>query len=213
MPRWIVHESLGEFCGISRNLMHEVSKFIDLGLDHDKGRLIAYSHWDPNKLYEMASEVYEKYGVEGVKAMLHHHLMDYVCSLLTKLKYGALVRHIVREIKRTGFVVVYEDVNTGQVYTNPSARGLLRTISLRRGEAVEFVYNKVKTMVNNVLNLINKDFSKQRDDVEKLLYSLSRDMKECIEKSVRRLVYIHIISSLNKSHENPCKSIRSRDQL
>jgi len=193
--------------------MHEVNKFIDLGLRHDGGRLIVYGHWDSDELFKIASEVYGLYGSDGVKAVLHHHLMNYVCSLLTKLKYEALVRHIVRDIKRMGFVEVYEDMNTGQVYIGSLVRGLLRTISLRREEAIEFVYSKVKDMVNNVLNLISKNFSKQRDDVEKLLHSLSRDMRECIEESARSLVYTYITSLLNESRENPCKGIRSRDKL
>jgi len=213
MPRWVVHENLGEFCGISRNLMHEVNRFIDLGLDHDGGRLIVYGHWDPYELYRMASKVYEMYGSEGVKVALHHHLMDYVCSLLTKLKYGALVRHIVGEIKRVGFATVYEDVNTGQVYTSPLVRGFLRTISLKREEAIEFVYSKVKDMVDNVLNLLSKDFFKQRDEVEKILHNLSRDMKKCIEESAKKLVYTYTTSLLNESRENPWRSIRSRGRL
>lgn len=44
-----MHESLGEFCGISKSLMHEVNRFIDLRLDHDKGRLIVYGRWDPKE--------------------------------------------------------------------------------------------------------------------------------------------------------------------
>ncbi|RLG76721.1 MAG: hypothetical protein DRO12_04025 [Thermoprotei archaeon] len=129
------------------------------------------------------------------------HIMDYVCSLLMKLKYGALVKHIIKEIRRAGFATLYEDVDTGQVYTSPSARGLLRTVSLRREEAMEFVFRKVRDMVNSILNLINRDFSKQRDNVEKLLHSLSRDMKKCIEESTRKLVYTYITSLLNGSSE------------
>ena len=60
-------------------------------------------------------------------------------------------------IKRVGFAIVYKDVNTGQAYMGPLARELLKTISLRREEAIEFVYSKVKDMVDNALNLISKE--------------------------------------------------------
>jgi len=147
MPRWNVHELLGETCGIPRRVMREVNKFIDLGLNHDKGRFIVYGHWDPRELYSIATQVHTIWGTNGVRAMIHHHLMDYTCTLITKLKGGVLVRHVLEDIRRTGFATIYEDIDTGRVYSTPLpySRSPIRLLYLKKEDMPKFIFERIIT--------------------------------------------------------------------
>jgi len=212
MPKWVVHEDLGEICNIPRSLMRSINKFLDIGLDHDRGRLIVYGRWDPDELYSIAKQVYEKWGLEGVKAMIHHHLMDYTCSLLTKLKYGALIKYIVKEVKRNRFARIYEDINSGQLYTSPLVKGTLRTIELRREEAIEFIAERITSKVDEVLNYIERDFAKLHDPISKHLHNLAKNMRNCIRTSAHKLIHTYISALLIEARESPCKSFREKPQ-
>ncbi len=194
--------------------MGEVSRFIDLGLEHDKGRLILYGHWDPRELYTVALQVHKRWGSDGVKAFLHHHLMDYACSLLTKLVYGAIVKRMVKDVKRMGFAEVYEDVDTGKLYTSPYASRTLRVIQLRGGDEVsEFIAKRVMGFIRQVLDLMVRDFSGEDDQLSGYISALAGDerFRDCIEEGLKILVSKHVESLLKgREDDSPCRPERKR---
>ena len=215
MPKWNVHVELGKYCSIDEYIMEEINKFLDEGFEHDKGRLIIYGHWELSELLPVASYAYEKWGSVGVKALIHHHLMDYTCSLMTKLKYGALIKHIVNDINKMGFSIIYEDVDTGQIYTNPNVRGTLRTMYLKKDEVKEFITKKIvlpfitealNTLIKGISSKTSEKPSKCREDVLKSLSSSIRELENCIITSAIVLVDKYVGALLNKDHENPCKA-------
>jgi hypothetical protein len=93
MPEWVVHLYTGEnFCGIRRSVCEEVNKFID-SIVHDVGRIIVDGRWSPEALLYLAVISYERWGYEGVKAVIHHHMLDYSNTLASSGKYGWLLKH------------------------------------------------------------------------------------------------------------------------
>ena len=197
MPKWNVHVELGKYCSINEYIMEEINKFLDEGFKHDKGRLIIYGHWELSELLSVASYAYEKWGSLGVKALIHHHIMDYTCSL------------------RMGFSIIYEDVDTGQIYTNPNVRGTLRTMYLKKDEVKEFITKKIvlpfitealDTLIKGISSKTSEKPSKCREDVLKSLSSSIRELENCIIASAIVLVDKYVGALLNKDHENPCKA-------
>ena len=94
MPEWVVHLYTGKyFCRISDKVYDEINRFVDsLGPEHDVNRIIVDGHWIPEALLYVASYAYEKWGYEGLKALLHHNLLDYSKTLSVGGKYGYLVK-------------------------------------------------------------------------------------------------------------------------
>jgi hypothetical protein len=93
MPEWVVHFYTGEeFCRIPRSTYEELNAFADLK-EHDANRVIIDGHWLPESLFYLALVVYEKWGYEGLRALIHHHLLDYSDTLASSGKYGWLVKH------------------------------------------------------------------------------------------------------------------------
>jgi hypothetical protein len=85
VPEWVVHLYTGEkFCGISRRVYSKVNEFIDSNpLGHDVNRVIVNGHWIPEALLYLTYTTYDIWGCEGVKAVLHHNLLDYCKTLIT----------------------------------------------------------------------------------------------------------------------------------
>jgi hypothetical protein len=94
MPEWVVHLYTGErFCGIQRGVYEEVNRFIDSpGSSHDVNRVIIDGHWIPEALLYLAFVCYEKWGYEGLKACLHHHILDYSKTLASGGPHGYIVK-------------------------------------------------------------------------------------------------------------------------
>jgi len=189
VPRWVVHEEFGELCGIARDVMSAVNRLVDVVLEHDAGRLIAYGHWDAGEFYRYASRIYNLLGCEGVKAFIHHHLMDYCCTIMRAGKYGYLFKYVADSVRRCGFARLYEDVDSGQLYVDTSVRGLLRTVDLREGNATNALSGKIIPMILTVVENMAKDFSgAERDGVVKCVVDAVSSMRCCIEESARRLL-------------------------
>jgi len=95
MPEWVVHNYTAKnFCNLPEDICVEINRFIDSNpLEHDVNRIIINGHWDPEALLYLAVVIYEKWGYNGLKCMLHHNLLDYVHKLATTGKYGWLVRN------------------------------------------------------------------------------------------------------------------------
>jgi len=165
MPRHEVHEVLGELCGISRSLMKELNVFIDSVRDHifhDANRVIRAAHWNPEALLYIASIVYRKWGKMGLKAFLHHHLLDYTETLISKGRYGAIFKYAIEDIRRSGFVRLAKNIKTGDLRSlmgllDPRSYGL---IDLREDEFTEqFSIILYGRFVAKVLENIVTDFS------------------------------------------------------
>ena len=93
MAKHVVHEYLAtRFSGLPLNIVREINRFIDvvgkyekrareLGVPpkvfHDANRVITNGRWDLEALLYLVVVVYGKWGYEGIKASLHHHLLDY----------------------------------------------------------------------------------------------------------------------------------------
>ncbi|MCC6014498.1 MAG: hypothetical protein LM564_02190 [Desulfurococcaceae archaeon] len=110
MPEWVVHRyTAGEFCKLSRGVCDEVDRFVDLNpLGHDTNRIIINGHWLPEALLHLAAYIYERWGYEGLKCMLHHNLLDYARTLASSGPYGAMIRRLAlpenAEVRITTFV-------------------------------------------------------------------------------------------------------------
>jgi len=93
MPGWDVHCELAEMlCGIPKDIMNNMNKVIDELTYHDINRIIVKGHWNPLALLHESLFHYENWGYIGIKAALHHHLLDYAATLLTGGKYGYLLK-------------------------------------------------------------------------------------------------------------------------
>jgi hypothetical protein len=95
MPEWVIHNYTAKnFCNLPEDICNEINRFIDFNpLEHDVNRIIVYGHWIPETLLYLGITVYEKWGYDGLKCMLHHNLLDYTHKLATAGKYGWLVRN------------------------------------------------------------------------------------------------------------------------
>ena len=60
---------------------------------HDKNRVIVDGHWLPEALLYLAVVAYDAWGYSGLKAVLHHNLLDYAHTLATGGKYGWLAKY------------------------------------------------------------------------------------------------------------------------
>ena len=109
MPKWEVHNQLAEICGIPRHVMATLNRFIDCKPNvtdaceydpkwHDANRVIIDGHWEPRALLYLAMFLYEwfKGSCLALKAALHHHLVDYLYTVITSGKYGWEFKELVR---------------------------------------------------------------------------------------------------------------------
>jgi len=83
MPSWSIHSKYAwELWRIDSS---EVDEFIDRECHHDIGRFIAEQVWDLRELIPTTKLVYRRFGEDGVRAFLLHHILDYLDSLLRSL--------------------------------------------------------------------------------------------------------------------------------
>jgi len=83
MPSWRIHSKYArELWGIDSS---RVDRFIDEKCHHDIGRFIAEQVWDLRELIPTAELIYQRFGEDGVRALLLHHMLDYLDSLLRSL--------------------------------------------------------------------------------------------------------------------------------
>jgi len=89
MPAWRIHHKVYQLLGLPVKVCQEIDKYIDfgaktyLGFDlrvHDLGRQTPYI------LRDISRDVIDKFGVDGFRCFLAHHILDYIEALL-KLDY------------------------------------------------------------------------------------------------------------------------------
>jgi hypothetical protein len=83
MPSWKVHRLWAQRLGLNTALSQEVDKIIDLNEEFEGFRV---GHdWIKGSIGNFETAVglfYKKFGVEGVKAMMLHGVLDYMADLL-----------------------------------------------------------------------------------------------------------------------------------
>jgi len=209
MPRWCVHEDLGELCGIPRATMRVVNRLIDKDLGHDVGRLIAYCHWDPRELYKYVLHVYKLLGYEGIRAFMHHHLMDYICTIMKRGKYGVLYKFVAENLKAWGSVRLYEDIDSKQLYISPFAVRNARVVWFTRNDEVNPLSERLASMVLKVIENIVSDFSNKRDEISRYIVKAALEMRDCIRQSAFKLQKLYLDALINNS-EDPCKPVKPK---
>ena len=94
MPSWRIHKILAKLCKIPEETIDWANEFVDKNpVAHDVGRVIVDGQWIPEILLHLAELVYENYGRDALKAVLHHHIIDYARTLLEGGKYGYMIKH------------------------------------------------------------------------------------------------------------------------
>jgi len=89
LPRWRVHRLWARRLDVSDEVSEEVDRIIDFGKEF-RGYKIGHD-WIKGSIgrFALATELfYREFGVEGVKAMMLHGVLDYMDSLL-KMGYGS----------------------------------------------------------------------------------------------------------------------------
>jgi hypothetical protein len=180
MPEWIVHMYTGErFCEISKGVYEKVNSFIDIGPEHDINRIIINGHWNPEALIYLALFSYERWGYEGLKAMIHHHLLDYAETLASKGKYGFLVRNYGPNYAEMGVirfcykVLDYIENDFGKVLN-----------LLRNGVSLYNIIQEVKRSWGTIQHPSDIIEILKREDCMEFLENVIkvvREMKECME--------------------------------
>jgi hypothetical protein len=74
MPSWKVHEKYAKRFGVNEEVAKAIDRIIDNPEFHDFGGRESVG----KLIYYVVKEIYPTYGVEGVKAALLHHLLDYM---------------------------------------------------------------------------------------------------------------------------------------
>jgi hypothetical protein len=96
MPSWKTHNKWARKMGLDETILNEVNKLIDFPRDggHDEGRK------NIKALVSEGYDVYERYGEEGLKAYVLHHLLDET--------YETLRREITRRGRDIGIDLAIE---------------------------------------------------------------------------------------------------------
>lgn len=89
MPKHVVHAYLAEkFYGIPLNVMRDVNRFIDIVREYEGWSL------GSGDTTILAMVVYEKWGYYGLKAALHHHLLDCTETLAIDVPREFIVKEL-----------------------------------------------------------------------------------------------------------------------
>jgi hypothetical protein len=217
MPAWIVHLYTGEsFCNIQRSVYEEVNKFIDSIPEHDANRVIVEGHWIPEALLYLALATYERWGYIGLKAMLHHHLLDYSNTLVTTGPYGLLVR---KYGPSYGIIDVIRFVHKVLDHIESDFTTLLRLLKEGR-DAYSIIQEVEKTWVGGIkrresfLSMLIKEKYKDLERCIEDLLRATRELRECIHVSAMEVSYLSWREGNGHKDDYPvCKSLASSLEL
>jgi len=196
VPEWIVHLYTGEsFCNIHRGVYEEINKFIDSIPEpeyHDANRVIVEGHWVPEALLHLALATYEGWGDIGLKAMLHHHLLDYSDTLVTTGPYGFLVR---KYGPGYGITYVIGSVHKVLDHVESDFTTLLRLLKEGR-DAYSIIQEVEKTWFGGIRHresFLSMVIKEKRKDLERCIEDLlraARELRECIDVSAMEVSYL-----------------------
>jgi hypothetical protein len=103
MPNWNVHRFWSKKLGLKNEVSEEVDKIIDCR-EEFKGFKIGHD-WIKGSIgrFVMAVELfYQEFGVEGVKAMMLHGVLDYMASLIEVFDYEEVYWRALAWVKFAG---------------------------------------------------------------------------------------------------------------
>jgi hypothetical protein len=214
MPEWIIHLYTGEsFCNIHRSVYEEVNRFIDSIPEpeyHDANRVIVEGHWIPEALLYLALVTYERWSDVGLKAMLHHHLLDYSNTLATSRPYGFLVR---KYGPSYGAIDVIRFVHKVLDHIESDFTILLQL--LKEGRDVYSIIQEVeKTWVGGIKyrESLLLTIKEKRKDLERCIEDLLRavrELRKCIDISVWEVSYLSWREEKREDICPVCKSLVS----
>jgi len=203
VPEWVVHLYTGKyFCRISDKVYDEVNRFVDsLGPEHDVNRIIIDGHWIPEALLYVAFHAYDVWGYEGLKALLHHNLLDYSKTLSIGGKYGYYVKNYGPDYTLDIIRFTYKVLD----YIKDDMSLLLNM--LKEGiETYEIIKKIDEKWVSGIENLKSFLSILKREDIIKFLESLidvvSR-LRDCMCICVDEVTWL-TWRDLNESRKNYC---------
>jgi hypothetical protein len=215
MPEWIIHLYTGEsFCNIHRSVYEEVNRFIDSIPEpeyHDANRVIIEGHWIPEALLYLALVTYERWGDIGLKAMLHHHLLDYSNTLVTSGPYGFLVR---KYGPSYGIIDVIRFVHKVLDHIESDFTTLLQLLKEGR-DAYSIIQEVEKTWVGGIrhhksfLSMLIKEKRKELERCIEDLLRVARELRERIDISVWEVSYLSWRKEKREDICPVCKSLVS----
>jgi hypothetical protein len=139
MPSWKMHNKWARKMGLNETVLNEVNKLIDFPRDgkHDEGRKSIAT------LVSEGYEVYERYGEEGLKAYVLHHLLDEVYEILR------------REITRRGRDI---GIDSAIELARVKVTGLLGNSYIYRGVSLGLICEDIFTFLQDNGTEIYYDF-------------------------------------------------------
>jgi len=145
MVTWNIHNKYALKLGISSIISQSVNRFIDIEKRHDIGRLIKNSRWDfkifKEEFTQAIKEVYEKWGIDGIKAFILHHFLDYLYTLINDP--NVMAKGACEPFNRLEYLI-----------ESPSASNLLH---LTRVLIPQELRNYVIKCINDIRNFINNN--------------------------------------------------------
>jgi hypothetical protein len=151
MPSHRVHEAAGKvICGFSSR---DIDELIDRGRGHDAGRK------NCRKLLVQATEVYNKYGENGLCYYILHHYLDKIASII-KGRFGRILTQYLRLPVEERF----------RYYPQEVKKGLLdevSTLSYLADESSTNLYLEVSRVLQETLGLSAERYIKYREYVNK----------------------------------------------
>jgi hypothetical protein len=189
MPEWIVHLYVGEnFCRIRRRIYEEVNEFVDENI-HDVGRIIVGGRWLPEPLLYLSFVSYERWGYEGLKAVLHHHILDYSNTLAAGGKYGWLIKY-----RGVDYAIVDVVKLCVKVLENIERDFAALLNILKRGMGLEDVVLRIEEVWGPILHPKDfKDILRNCIKLSKLLEDVLGavgEMRGCIDECVEEVLWL-----------------------
>jgi len=211
MPGWHVREALAELCGIPRALMRELNEFIDSVEDprfHDANRVIVEGRWDPEALVYAGSVVLKKWGYEGLRAFLHHNLLDYA----EQLALSRRVREIRTGSYEFGWIeglvrkVLDNIVKDFEALLTLTLRVMLEKHTERRNlaEEVEKIWGIKLRYAGDLVRLIEEG---EAVNLSASMIEAAQSLYECLSNSVYDFVAFYL--SFPKDYCVACKAFVS----
>lgn len=165
-------------CGMDSSLGETVDNLIDNDPKlHDFNRLIINGHWLPESVFPEAYFFYNYFSDEGVKAMLLHHILDYIAHFVRDIRYFSYGRQWVISFISKLFENLEID---SKRLLNVEQRKLCQETRFERfisyyptGEELEILRLVIKTireLINPLRKCVMENINSILSDIEKEIY-------------------------------------------
>jgi hypothetical protein len=177
--------------------------------------VIVEGHWIPEALFYLAVITYERWDDIRLKAMLHHHLLNYSNTLVTSGPYGFLVR---KYGPSYGTIDVIRFVHKVLDHIELDFTTLLQLLKEER-DAYSIIQEVEKSWVGGIRHresFLSVLIKEKRKDLEKCIEDLlraARELRECIDVSAMEVSYLSWREEKRKDICPVCKSFVSPLEL